>query len=341
MLQLIKDTLSFTLGRTNHPIYRRELEGWSFIRPWRKLRRGCLPTIGVVLLISVGVWLCCGVMTGWGIAEDVSVQGGGFLIILAGIAGGFIVGIYFAGELIRWVSNLLATALSATAISAEIEAQTFALIRLTPIQVREIVLAKLGAVFQQLRLPIIVTTIIRTIIVVCAILAVIGLAVFARAASPPGTPLIPPIPGSPIINIMAVLCGLLLLVLWIAYYLLQPALRVMLFSAVGLYASSLSKTRANGLVGAIGMRLGLWVISYITNQAISSSLSFAALPLYAFPTINVWLGEATANQPGGLVLLGLLFSFLAWLLVIAVPLAAVLIFISLTIRRTRRLPYGI
>lgn len=339
MLQLIKDMLNFTLKRPSHPIYQRELEGWSFIRPWRKWQQGCLPIIGVVAFAIISVGCCCGGITGLGIAEDT--PDNGFLIVLLSIAAGIIFGIYLAGEILRWVAGLLATALSATAISAEIEAQTFALIRLTPIQVREIVLAKLGAVFQQLRLPIIVTMISRIIVVICAILTVIGLAVFARVASAPGAPLIPPIPGSPIINMAAGLGGLLLLVLWIVYYLLQPALSVMLYSTVGLFASSLTKTRANGLIGAIGMRLGLWVVSYITNQIISYSLSFAAFPLYTIPTINIWLENATVNQPGGLVLIGILFSFIAWLLIIAIPLAAMLIIIGLTIRRTRRLPYGI
>lgn len=339
MLQLIKDILNFTLRRPNHPIYQRELEGWSFIRPWRKWQRGCLPIVGIVVFATIGVGCCCGGITGLGIAEDTSDSG--FLIVLISIVAGIIVGVYLAGEVIRWMAGLLATALSATAISAEIEAQTFALIRLTPIQVREIVLAKLGAIIQQLRLPIIVTTVTRTITVICATLTVIGLAVFTRVTTAPGAPLIPPIPGSPIINMAAGLGGLLLLVLWIGYYLLQPILGVMLYSVVGLFASSLSKTRANGLIGAIGMRLGLWVVSYITNQLISNSLSFAAFPLYTIPTLNIWLENVTVNQPGGLVLIGILFSFLAWLLVIVIPLATMLIIIGLTIRRTRRLPYGI
>ncbi len=339
MLQLIKDTLKFMLGRVNHPIYQRELEGWSFIRPWRKLQKGCLPIIGVVAFAIIGVGCCCGGAVGLGIAEDT--PDSGFWVVLISISAGIIFGIYQAGELILWLAGLLATALSATAISAEIEAQTFALIRLTPIQVREIVLSKLGAVFQQLRFPVIITMVTRIITVICIILVGIGMAVFARVAAVPNAPLIPSIPGSPVINIAAVLSVLLLFVFWIIYYLLQPAFSVMMYSIFGLFASSLSKTRANGLVGAIGIRLVLWIAGYITSQIIPYIFSLFALPFYAIPAINIWLENATVNQPGGLVLIGVLFSFIAWLLMIAIPLAVMLIFIGLTIRRARRLPYGI
>ena len=73
---------------------------------WRRLRRGCLP---LMALLVVGTMGCCG-LSFFGMTLDAGL-GNEQLIILAGAA---LIGLLYAGQIIRWITGLLATALTAT-----------------------------------------------------------------------------------------------------------------------------------------------------------------------------------------------------------------------------------
>jgi hypothetical protein len=330
MLDLLGDLWAFLIGKREHPLVRHEERGWAYVGVWRKLRKGCLPLVALVL---GGTSCGCGLLT----LANVSMPDE--LILVPGAA---LIGLLIAGELIRWLTGLLATVLAATTISAEIEADTYGLLRLTPLTAREIVLAKLGATFRQFRVPLAATTLARAVFVVGIALwgGVLLLTESAGTGPSPGVPGTPaPLPVGEIAGLivpgLAVLAAALI---WLVYYLAGPALGVLMYTALGMLASSWSRSRSGGVVLAFGLRVALWMASYLGGQLVSVALSLLTVPIFALSTNPARLERLLSGPPGPamLMLSALAVGWVAFL--IALRIGIVLLVVAVTIRRAGRLP---
>lgn len=331
MKEFIVGVWRFLFGNPHHPIYRHELAGWSYLRLWRGLRRGCLPGMMALLVSMAG---CCGLITLASLDERSNRWP------LAALAALF--GMLIGGEVVRWLVGLLATAVTATAISAEVEADTYALLRTTPIPAREIVLAKFGAAVRQFRLPVLAVALIRTLFVLGMGAFFVALIVGSTTGEPPRA--LPPSAAAPALllasyllaGVMVLLAALLLLV----YFLANPALLTLLYASVGMLTSSWARTRSGGLMAAIGLRVALWAASYILSQVLSFSFSLLSIPFSMLPTAPLWLERLAALEPSLIVIL-VACGVMLWLaLVIAAEVGLMLLLLYLTTRRAERLPYA-
>ena len=174
------ELFAYSVGHPHHPIYHRELAGWSYLGFWRRLRQGCLPLVAAIVVL-MGCF--CGGLT--------------FLTIddlgqWPFVVGAVLVGVYLAQGIIHWLMGLLAISLASTTISAEVEAQTFHLLRATPMPVKQIVLAKFGAAFHQVRLPVVVITVLRVLLLVSTIATIIAAIALASDANPSSLSPLPP-----------------------------------------------------------------------------------------------------------------------------------------------------
>jgi hypothetical protein len=330
MLNLLVDIWAFLTGKREHPLVRHEERGWAYVGVWRKLHKGCLPLVALAL---GGASCGCGLLT----LSNIAMPDELFLV-----PGAALIGLLIAGELIRWLTGLLATVLAATTISAEIEADTYGLLRLTPLTAREIVLAKLGAAFRQFRVPLIATTLARAAFVVGMALWVGALLlVESTGTGPPsgvsGTPI--PLPAGEVAGL--ILPGLAVLaaaLIWLVYYLAGPALGVLMYATLGMLASAWSRSRSGGVVLAFGLRVALWMASYVGGQLVSISLSLLTVPLFALSTTPAWLDRLLSGPPGPAMLL---LSMLAvgWVAFLtALRIGIVLLVVAVTIRRAGQLP---
>ncbi|MBN1120025.1 MAG: hypothetical protein JXJ17_03015 [Anaerolineae bacterium] len=340
MLDFIRDVWRFTTGKRDHPIVAHEMEGWSYLRIWRSLRKGCLPLIALLVLGSAG---CCGVVT---LLSSTSVDEWPLVV------GAMFVGLYIGGELVRWLVGLLATALTATVLSAEVEAQTVGLLRLTPIPMREIVLAKYGAAVRQFKVPLIVVALTRFLLITGLLLIIMLAFVVAlpdmSSSVSYAAPLFPGLSLTDVLSLVTtslipyLIAGILMLLalfLWFLYFLFSPVLEILLFAAVGLLASAWARTRANGLVVGAGLRIGLWSISYVSGQVVSTMFSFFTFPLMALYTAPIGFEEQLARiSPAVLATAGALLAN-GWLLaVVLIRIAVVLVLLFLSTNRASRIP---
>lgn len=334
MSRFISDAWEFLTGQPDHPVYRHEVEGWSYVRFWRGLRRGCLP---LVVLVMLGGSLCCGLTALLNLTFPLELPGDGWVLALT-----MLTGLLVGGEIIRWLTGLLATVLTATTISAEIEAQTFGLLRLTPIPVRQIVLAKLGAAFRQFRLPLAAVALARAAFVLGAVpLAAAALArdgVFGPAPALDSGLLAGLPAGQVALLVVAGVAVAIALLVWFVYFLLAPILSTFMFAALGMLASAHSRTRAGGVTLAAGVRVGLWGLGYVLGQLGTLSISLLVVPLAALPPTLLWVGRLTSAHPANLVLGGALLA-ITWALILAAgQIGAALVVLHMTVRRAENLP---
>jgi len=332
MFDLLLDVWRFVMGQASHPLIQRELAGWNYLRPWRALRRGCLPVMLITVVTTVG---CCGLS----IAAGASTSSEDMLLVVFSTLAGLFIG----AELINFASGLIATALTATTLSGDVEAGRLEMLRVTPLTAREIVLAKFGAVMRQLRLPLATVAVLRAIFLIAVVLmlfAAVG-GEQVNAGSPGASePLAPSLALGLLVNGLFLLATALL---WLLYYLLQPFLRTALFAALGVFASAYSRTRAGGLFTAAGFRVGYFVVAYIASQAISLVFTLVLSPITllmsAAPMLPPWL-ETLLNQPVLLIFAVILVMAVSLVLAVAWPVCVTLATLSWTIRRTQSLPYG-
>lgn len=346
MRSLLSETLFFLKGQPGHPVYRREVMGWSYLGFWRRLRRGCVPLMGLIML---AMSCCCGVMIVPAAFEAPDTTPTILFLMLPGILW---FGIFSGGEIINLLAGLLATALTSTTISAEVEAETYPLLRLTSITPREIVLAKLGAAFNQLRLPIVTIMASRLIAVIGGIVLLVFYSIVlstSPAGISPG-----PSPGQPssltipietwatlLLPFLTGVIGLLVAgVIWlITYALFKPFADILLFLAVGLFASSLARTRSGGLFTAGGMRVALWVIGYVFSQIMSSFFSIVMLPMALMSTNTSWFERVLSDRPDLVLLGGAGITVVIVLVTVAAEFAVTLLLLNVTRNRAERLPF--
>jgi hypothetical protein len=247
---------------------------------------------------------------------------------------------------LRFITGLIATALGATVISAEIEAQTFGLLRLTMLTPRDIVLAKFGAAFRQIRVPLFLIMLVRLLIVLIGAISLVILII--QGVSSAGSSGISPSdllssPVLPVTGLMVVEYGIALgfaliaFLAWIVFFIFQPILDMLLYVALGVFASSWAKTRANGLITAGAFRVGLWMLSYVSGQIFSTGLSLLTLPMMALPALPTWIQDA-ASSPGLLILLAALAAILMLITSISIELGISLGLLRATTARAGHLP---
>lgn len=331
-MQFLAEMWRFLKGQPTHPIYRHELAGWSYLPIWSRLRRGCLPLMVVLLVSAVG---CCGLTPLLTAASDDEWP----LAVFSAL-----VGVLIAGEIVRWLVGLLATAVTSTALSSEVEAETYGLLRITPVPPREVVLAKFGAAFRQFRLPLAAIAAARLLFVVGAVVYVIVLLSTEVAGSVSGTlPSVPQIvlPFGPLVAsyIVAGIAALVALLMLLLYFLIEPASTTLIYAAVGMLASAWARTRSGGLMTAIGFRAALMGISYILSQVIGVAFSLLALPLMALPASPIWLERVTMLEPSIVILL-VAAGTMVWLaIVLAGQIGLAALMLHAAVRRAERLPY--
>jgi hypothetical protein len=296
-------------------------------------------------LIMLSMSCCCGLML-MPTALETPTDTPTILFLM--IPGVLWFGVLAGGEIIKVLAGLLATALTATAISAEIEADTYALLRLTPIPPRQIVLAKLGAAFNQVRLPVITIMVSRLLAIVGGILLMIFYALVlgnelsgAYPTTPSSGPAIPLDAWIPVLvpNIIGTASLLIAGLVWLFHYaIIKPLEDILLFLTVGLFASSLVRTRAGGLFAAGGIRVVLWMASYVLSQFISSFFSMAAMPLTVIATNTPTVFE---NIPPNLTMIGIATATILMVIVMAViELALALFLLKITQHRAEHLPFA-
>jgi hypothetical protein len=333
------DLFAYGVGRPRHPIYRRELAGWSYLGFWRQLRKGCLPLVAVIVVLMA---CFCGGLTLLSVDD---------LEQWPLVAAAILVGVFFAQAVIHGLMGLLAVALASTTISAEVEAQTFHLLRATPMPVEQIVLAKFGATFRQVRLPVAAIIVLRILLIVGTVAAIIAALVLIPDANPSAPPSLPPgaeptieaLPGSALAAVVAgVVAFVVLSVLWLAYFLARPVLNAMLFVAIGLFGSTLGKTRSGGLIAAFGIRAALWAVSYILSQVVSTGTSLLLSPLFVYgsPLLR-WLEALVDRQPALAILAGTAVVAAWFLIAVGLQLGVTLLAVKASARRAARLPFGI
>jgi hypothetical protein len=311
----------FLWGRPTHPVLRRELAGWKHVTAWRATRKGCLPGI---LLVFVASGCCCG-LTIVGSEPTEPLLTWGLIVLWALLVG---------QGLVVWVTGIAGTALTATVLSAEVESETYGLLRITTVPTEEIVLAKFGAAVRQLYIPLLVVMVAR----VCLIAGGLGLADQALIQES-GMGLIGVLVELPLreLGFVAVACAAFGVLVWAVFFVLQPALLVMMHSAVGLFASSITRTRANGLIAAAGLRVALWVAGYIFGQIASAggTLGINAAMSQPMPQIE----RIITYQPG-LLVVGAVGATLFYILVTVGWQGALTVgLIEAAAYRARKLPY--
>lgn len=305
MRQRIIDLWRYSFGSPDDPIYRKERTGWTYMQLLQTLNKGCLP---IILLAVFIVPLGCGLVA-------LVFEPNCYLF-----AAGAIVGMFFLAALIDWVTGLIATALTATSISAEIESETFDVLRATNRTPHQIVIAKFGAAIRQLHLPIFIPLGLRAMGVLIALLiAAIALVLQLDLNStilPDTAEITSFLIGQFETRVwgQVAFLGSLAFLIYILTLLTLPVLRTMFFAAIGMLGSSLAKTRANGLLAAIGLRIGIWFVGYTTGQVLSFAVSFGLGSISSvaqggqtWATPLMQLATATYIQFG-------LFSFIIYML---------------------------
>lgn len=316
-------------ARSSHPVYNREMQHWARASRWRWLRIGCAP---LALLVFLGIGSICALSTvGFGtLATQETVLEWGFILLLTlGTAQAFIL----------IVTSLIATALTATTISSEIESETYSLVRVTDIPAREIALAKYAAALYQLRIPLLIIMGVRLLVALGSVL-LIELALRTPEISVGGIMGVLaslPLEISPITLSITLLLGS---VMSLAYYLAMPLLLMMLHAAIGLYASAITRTRLNGIVTAAGLRVAFAVGIAVANQVFYVGLQIlvVSVPDVA-EAFGLWLDTLITNRPATLFLYVLLVTgvSLLWNLVWRGGLTSLLVRASA--RRMQHLPY--
>ena len=345
MRRLYANIWKFLFKNPRHPILQRERSGWTYLRLWSGLKRGCLP---IMALIIVAPACLCGLMVLLAV-QDYS------LLSWMGIAMTVLFGVLMGGEVVRMLAGLITTALAATSISAEIESETFALVRLTLVPVDEIILAKFSAAVWQVRSAIIATMVTRTAFMLGSL--GIGMIFLMVLAWESGTAwlqvaltfiagmlaIASQLPTLTLITI--VLSGLLSLAVvlitlaaTLLNYLFQPLLEMSLYSSLGVFGSSLSRTRSSGLVTTILLRVGLWVVSYISSQVVGLFIQMSLFIFLAIPGVTKLINDLFLLNPAILVILvaAIYLAFIGIFFVVQLGLIGILL--TFAINRSKRLP---
>lgn len=251
----------------NHPVYRLERRRRSSSRALRALQYGCLPAILAVAGLAATVILVAFAprQVTWDVENGIMSILGAFLLILVVIQ-------VLAGA----AGNILVVAQTSPLISGEIELQSWGLLRSTTLSLREIVLAKYAATLAHLRSSLAGLMALRLASTVTGLLFVAYL-LFRDTYYYDRQAWLHVVENH--LWIAPVLAGLVL-VLW---YLSQPVVQFLLNGVLGVFASSLARSRGRAVATALGVRLAAWVGSIVLNGGMIYGLGWLIIENWADP----------------------------------------------------------
>jgi hypothetical protein len=312
-------------AQSAHPIYRREMDKWERSRGVRPLRMGCAP---LAVLIFVALGCMCGLIV------DPTLEPVDRLVVGSWI----VLGALFMGQgLVSLATGLTATALSATLISGELESETFSLLRVTGVPTNEIILAKYAASLRQLVIPV-AAIIGARFLLLLGTLAAIDISTRAQGIERGLLGIVSDIPLE-LVSPFSVAAVLVPGLAWLGYFVFKPALSMMMFSSVGLFASSTARTRANGLITAILMRVALFVLRFISDQTLGIGGQFVIGAGSAINNVSSFFEALIVNRPALAVVLGGLTALVSLLVALLWRGAATFLLVRGTVRRAYKLPY--
>lgn len=331
MFKQLRDLWRYTFRNPDDPIFRKERTGWTYMDLLRSLNKGCLPLMAVAIVLSS---LGCGLV---GIIIELNI----YVFII-----GFILGLFLVAAIIDWVTGWIATALTATTISAEIESETFNVLRATSRSPHEIVMAKYGAAMHQIHLPIFTPVVLRILAVLITLFTLLVALVLEVDTSSIGVPALPDLLALALAAtqtrgwLFVLFLGVICLILYGLVLLVGPILRTMLFAAIGMFGSSVAKTRANGLLAAIGIRVGFGIFGYAISQFFSFFLSFGVQGVVGVSSVlPAWL-EALLDLPPALYVQGGLLVFIAYCaLYLTIQVGLVWAFLRFATDRVKKLSF--
>lgn len=172
-------------------------------------------------------------------------------------------------------ANILLVAQVAPAISGEVELQSWGLLRSTTLPLREIMLAKLVAIFTQMRGALAGLLALRVASTGTGLLLVAYLLRESFYYDPTGRE---EFFGSG----QWVMPGLAL-ALFTIWYLAQPAVQFGLNGAVALLASASARSRARAIAAALAARMAGWVLSALVNGGLIYGLGYLLIANWASP----------------------------------------------------------
>jgi hypothetical protein len=312
-------------AQSAHPIYRREMDKWERSRGVRPLRMGCAP---LAVLIFVALGCMCGLIV------DPTLEPVDRLVVGSWI----VLGALFMGQgLVSLATGLTATALSATLISGELESETFSLLRVTGVPTNEIILAKYAASLRQLVIPV-AAIIGARFLLLLGTLAAIDISTRAQGIERGLLGIVSDIPLE-LVSPFSVAAVLVPGLAWLGYFVFKPALSMMMFSSVGLFASSTARTRANGLITAILMRVALFVLRFISDQTLGIGGQFVIGAGSAINNVSSFFEALIVNRPALAVVLGGLTALVSLLVALLWRGAVTFLLVRGTVRRAYKLPY--
>lgn len=243
-------------ARDDHPIYHLETQRRVQNRALMALRWGCLPGVfavtGLLILTVSVVGLVSGSLLEGSYGTVSILMVATWLLLLVQVAAGAMV-------------NVMVIAQAAPAISGEIELQSWRLLRTTTLPVREIILAKLAAVFEHLKLPFVGLVILRAVTAGTGLLFYLytlhmeyldGLSWIRFLREGKWLPV-----GA------ATLVGL-------SFFAAQPAIQFALNGTLGMLASVMAPSRSRALASGLIGRLAGWVGSILFNVGAIYGLGF-------------------------------------------------------------------
>jgi hypothetical protein len=126
---------------------------------------------------------------------------------------------------------------------------------------------------------------------------------------------------------------------WIVFFTVKPVLSITLYASVGLFASSITRTRINGIITSAGLRLALMVLRAIADQMLVIGSQVVLGFTFSLSDLGPWLETLLVARPatmvalGGLLALGSLMTTILWRGGVAFML------VRATVRRAYKLPY--
>jgi hypothetical protein len=288
------------------------------------MRFGCLP-----LILAVGGLVAMGVGTLVFVQEAGYNVDDAFMLTLAATFGALLLVQVLAGA----GANILMVAQSAPLISGEVELQSWGLLRTTTLTLREIVMAKLWAVLNQLRGSLLGLMILRVASAGSALLFLFYLLLRDILYYMSRTEWLDSLKQQ--IWLPPIVAALVFL----TWYLAQPLFQFVFNGALGMAASTFARSRGRAIAIALATRLVLWVTSIVANVGFIYLLGFLLIANWSQPQYAPieWFSRFAepSDQAISYVMSGTAILYIAIIALIQIGL--VVAALVLTQRRARQL----
>jgi len=138
--------------------------------------------------------------------------------------------------------------------------------------------------------------------------------------------------------LIALIVTLLFLVFLFAYYVLSPYVSTLVFAAVGILASTFARTRGNGVIAAAGLRVALWVFSYVASQFVGITIQLMFVPFFMLQSPPLWLERLAELQPSIIIIGGVITGVFVVLLTVISQSGAAMLMLLAAERRLAKIP---